>query len=110
MHKMRFTPGHFLRMPERHIRLTGLDIRSGLETKLQAPVSKRPTLCRLGNNVECSLGILLMQNISSGDRIFIHFLYCTAHQYSPLRRNFMECSINNLALSLLMKHLVIGQR
>ena len=35
---------------------------------------------------------------------------CTARQCSPLRRKFMECSINNLALSLLMEHLVIGQR
>ena len=41
----------------------------------------------------------------------IHFCnYCTARQCSPLRRKFMECSINNPALSLLMKHLVIGQR
>ena len=30
--------------------------------------------------------------------------------HGPLRRKFMECSINNPALSLLMKHLVIGQR
>ena len=35
---------------------------------------------------------------------------CTARQCSPLRRKFMECSINSTALSLLMKHLVIGQR
>ena len=35
---------------------------------------------------------------------------CTARQCSPLRRKFMECSINNPALTLLMKHLVIGQR
>ena len=35
---------------------------------------------------------------------------CTARQCSPLRRKFMACSINNPALSLLMKHLVIGQR
>ena len=35
---------------------------------------------------------------------------CTARQCSPLRRKFIECSINNPALSLLMKHLVIGQR
>ena len=42
------------------------------------------------------------------------FRYCTARQCSPLRRKIMECSINNLALSLLrkhlVKHLVIGQR
>ena len=36
--------------------------------------------------------------------------YCTARQCSPLRRKFMVCSINNPALSLFMKHLVIGQR
>ena len=36
--------------------------------------------------------------------------YCTARQCSPLRRNFMECYIINPALSLLMKHLIIGQR
>ena len=36
--------------------------------------------------------------------------HCTARQCSPLRRNFKECSINDPALSLLMKHLVIGQR
>ena len=34
----------------------------------------------------------------------------TARQCEPLRRKFMECSINNPALSLLRKHLVIGQR
>ena len=36
--------------------------------------------------------------------------YCTDRQCSPLRREFMECSINGSALSLLMKQLVIGQR
>ena len=35
---------------------------------------------------------------------------CTARQCSPSRRKFMDCSISNPALSLLMKHLVIGQR
>ena len=35
---------------------------------------------------------------------------CTARQCSPLRRKFIECSINNPALLLSMKHLVIGQR
>ena len=34
---------------------------------------------------------------------------CTARQCSLLGRKFMECSINNLAVSLLMKHPVIGQ-
>ena len=36
-------------------------------------------------------------------------LYCMACQCSPLRGKFMECSIISPALSLLMKHLVIGQ-
>ena len=36
--------------------------------------------------------------------------YCTARQCSPLRRKFMECSIDNPALLLLIKHLVIGKR
>ena len=36
--------------------------------------------------------------------------YCTARQCLPLRRKFMECSVNNPTLSLLMKYLVIGQR
>ena len=46
----------------------------------------------------------------------IYFLYtllalnCTARQCSPLRRKFMECYIIKPAQSLLMKHLVIGQR
>ena len=35
---------------------------------------------------------------------------CTARQCSPLRRKLMEHSINSPALSLFMKHLVIGQR
>ena len=35
---------------------------------------------------------------------------CTARQCSPFRRKFMECSVISPALSLLMKHLVIGQR
>ena len=38
------------------------------------------------------------------------FRYCTARQCSPLWRKFMVCSMNSPALSLLMKHLVIGQR
>ena len=37
-------------------------------------------------------------------------LDCTGRQCSPLRRKFIECSINSPALSLVMKHLVIGQR
>ena len=35
---------------------------------------------------------------------------CTARQCCLIRRKFQECSINNQAPSLLMKHLVIGQR
>ena len=35
---------------------------------------------------------------------------CTARQCSPLRRKFMKCSINSPAPTLLLKHLVIGQR
>ena len=38
------------------------------------------------------------------------FKNCTPRQCSPLRRKFIECSINSPALSLLLKHLVIGQR
>ena len=33
-----------------------------------------------------------------------------SRQCQPLRRKFMECTIINPALSLLVKHLVIGQR
>ena len=36
--------------------------------------------------------------------------YCTARQCSLLRRKFMVCSIIQIARSILMKHLVIGQR
>ena len=38
------------------------------------------------------------------------FAYCTTRQCSSIRRKFMECSVNNPVLSLLMKHLVISQR
>ena len=37
-------------------------------------------------------------------------LNCTARRCSPLRRKFMKYSINSPALSLLMKHQVVGQR
>ena len=40
----------------------------------------------------------------------ILYAHCSAHQCSPLRRKCIECSIINPALSLLMKHLVIGHR
>ena len=42
--------------------------------------------------------------------VCVFLISCRARQCSPLRRYFMGCSINNPALSLLMKHLVIGQR
>ena len=35
---------------------------------------------------------------------------CTTRQCSPLWRKIIGCSINSPALSVLMKHLVIGQR
>ena len=37
-------------------------------------------------------------------------IYCTARQCSPFRQKIMECYIIKPAQSLLMKHLVIGQR
>ena len=58
----------------------------------------------------------LLENTSFSERYFVMCMvytddsHCTARQCSPLRRKFMGCSINNPALSLLMKHLVIGQR
>ena len=52
--------------------------------------------------IECSLMILRF-NICGCNN-------CTARQCSPLLRKFMECYIINPTLSLLMKHLVIGQR
>ena len=45
-----------------------------------------------------------------GKNLLLQEKYCTARRFSPLRRKFMKCSINSPALSLLMKHLVIGQR
>ena len=41
---------------------------------------------------------------------FVFPAYCTARECWPLRRKFIECSVNSPALSLLIKHLVIGQR
>ena len=53
--------------------------------------------------------LLLLRLVDQAE--LLQWLYnCTARQCSSLRRNFIECSINNPALSLLMKHLVIGQR
>ena len=42
--------------------------------------------------------------------VYRFFCNCTARQCSPLRRKFMECITINPALSLLLTHLVIGQR
>ena len=47
----------------------------------------------------CTLQILQFKQIE----------YCMARQCLLLRRQFMECSIINPALSLLMEHLFIGQ-
>ena len=56
--------------------------------------------------VMCPLGIACQESI------VIFAVDCTARQCSPvrLRRKFMDCSIINPARSLLVKHLVIGQR
>ena len=40
----------------------------------------------------------------------LRYANCAARQCSPLRRKFMECYIIKPAQSLLVKHLVIGQR
>ena len=71
----------------------------------------------------CLMGLIIgYECFISKDSYKVRFLYllevvgqrlagnCTARQCSPLRRKFMERSIINSALSLLMKHLVIGQR
>ena len=49
-----------------------------------------------------------IENISL--KLMLVLGYCTARQCSPLGRKFMECYIIKPAQSLLMKHLVIGQR
>ena len=82
---------------------------------------------RLPNFVRVFLSLLVL-SVGCGLRLYqcliIAFLFtlnrgknkketnlnCMARQSSPLRRKFMECFINNPALLLLMKHLVIGQR
>ena len=68
-------------------------------------------------NISLRVGLELGTAISVGQPLThwatrYPFLWrnCTARQCSPLRRKFKACSINNPALSLLMKHLVIGQR
>ena len=47
--------------------------------------------------------------VDEGGGLQVACFYCTARQCLRLRRKFTECSINTPALSLLMKHLVIGQ-
>ena len=57
------------------------------------------------------MGRLFLQQVWDGcclDSVTLD--YCTARQFLPSRRKFMERSIINPALSLLMKHLLIGQR
>ena len=57
------------------------------------------------------MGRLFLHQVLDGcclDSVTLH--YCTARQILPSRRKFMERSIINPALSLLMKHLLIGQR
>ena len=56
---------------------------------------------------KCSNLLFLCCYLPPLNKIFSQ-LY-TARQCSPLRRKFMECSIINPALSLLMKHLFIDQ-
>ena len=48
--------------------------------------------------------------ISKMRKVWNKTIDCTARQCSPLRRKFMECYIIKPDQSLLMKHLVIGQR
>ena len=59
---------------------------------------------RLKNLIQCVQRILVFC-CSSSD-----VTHRTARQCSPFRRKFMECYIIKPAQSLLMKHLVIGQR
>ena len=64
---------------------------------------------RMGQRIRTGLGhggitCVLQTYFSSFSNV-----YCMARQCSPSRRKFMECSIISPALSLLMKHLVIGQ-
>ena len=47
---------------------------------------------------------------TESQKIFFFAFNCTARQCLPLRRKFMECYIIKTAQSLLIKHLVIGQR
>ena len=65
------------------------------------------------------LKTLLLQGLSEPEFLWLHgecikknntLTECTARQCSPSRRKFMECSIINPALSLFMKHLIIGGR
>ena len=57
-------------------------------------------------NIFLYLSVLLVEGVLTD----VVVCYCTALQCSPFRRKFMECYIIKPAQSLLMKHLVIGQR
>ena len=56
-----------------------------------------------GNIIAVLRSIALQKNLDLA-------VNCMALQCLPLRQKFMECSVINPALSLLMKHLDIGQR
>ena len=70
--------------------------------------------CHFHLNLKCKANQEKYNNkisfrVNAGVNLIKH-QYCTALQCSPLRRKFMECYIIKPAQSLLMKHLVIGQR
>ena len=71
-----------------------------------------PQFCTLTNIIYLVAKLNWCVVTSISKRFFEIRLNIILHgrQCSPLRQNFMECSINSPALSLLMKHLVIGQR
>ena len=66
----------------------------------------------------CGEGVLIRDLASEGavfpsnpgSICFLPTYYCMARQCLSLRRKFMQCYIIKPAQSLLMKHLVIGQR
>ena len=61
--------------------------------------------------IHCDIPLESPEAILTFNRKTSNFISnCMARQCLPLRQKFMECSMDNTALSLLMKHLVIGQR
>ena len=77
------------------------------------------TVCHQANHInaiECLGGIAfyeswaLFRALSVVNQSLPNACNCTACQCSLLRQKFMECSVISPALSLFMKHLVIGQR